>query len=206
MIVLGIESSCDETGVALVKTEDAAPGRSLALPTLLAHALHSQIEMHQAYGGVVPELASRDHIRRVVPLVREVMQHSANGLADVDVVAGADVLERDVGDRPGDRARAGSLAAADMEGGVFTITNLGGFGIDEFTPIINLPQAAILGVGSIRREPVVVTDTDGAERIAVRDRMALSLTFDHCRVDGAPAARFLDDLRAAIEAPDGIEG
>ena len=67
MNVLGIESSCDETGVALV---DAA---GTGVPTLLAHALHSQIDMHQAYGGVVPELASRDHIRRVVPLVRQVI-------------------------------------------------------------------------------------------------------------------------------------
>ena len=64
MLVLGIESSCDETGVALVETNGAA------LPRCCAHALHSQIEMHQAYGGVVPELASRDHIRRVLPLTR----------------------------------------------------------------------------------------------------------------------------------------
>jgi N6-L-threonylcarbamoyladenine synthase len=67
MIVLGIESSCDETGVALV---DAA---GQGVPTLLAAALHSQIAMHQAYGGVVPELASRDHIRRVIPLTKEVL-------------------------------------------------------------------------------------------------------------------------------------
>jgi len=64
MIVLGIESSCDETGVALVKTAEGSPGPAPTWPVLLAQALHSQIEMHQAYGGVVPELASRDHIRR----------------------------------------------------------------------------------------------------------------------------------------------
>ena len=81
MNVLGIESSCDETGVALV-----AAGAS-GTPTLLAHALHTQIDMHQAYGGVVPELASRDHIRRVVPLVRQVMQGAGRSLADIDVVA-----------------------------------------------------------------------------------------------------------------------
>jgi N6-L-threonylcarbamoyladenine synthase len=81
MLVLGIESSCDETGVALVDT--AAPG----VPRLLAHALYSQIAMHQAYGGVVPELASRDHIRRVLPLTREVMAQAGRTLADVDVVA-----------------------------------------------------------------------------------------------------------------------
>ena len=102
------------------------------------------------------------------------------------------------------QARTQKLPAAAMEGGVFTITNLGGLWIDEFTPIINGPQTAILGVGAIRREPVVVADSSGAESIAIRDLMTLSLTFDHCRVDGGPAARFLDDLRRAIESPEGL--
>ena len=79
--VLGIESSCDETGVALVQVQGEA------LPLLLADALYSQIEMHQAYGGVVPELASRDHIRRVLPLTEQVLAASGRSLADVDVVA-----------------------------------------------------------------------------------------------------------------------
>jgi pyruvate dehydrogenase E2 component (dihydrolipoamide acetyltransferase) len=100
-----------------------------------------------------------------------------------------------------EKARAQKLSMAEMEGGVFTITNLGGYGIDGFTPIINLPQTAILGVGAIRREPVVVEDGDGGEPVLIRARMTLSLTFDHCRVDGGPAARFLDDLRRTIEAP-----
>ena len=80
--VLGIESSCDETGVALVRVQGQGN-----LPVLLAHALYSQIEMHQAYGGVVPELASRDHIRRVLPLTQEVLQACGKTLKDVDVVA-----------------------------------------------------------------------------------------------------------------------
>ena len=81
MLVLGIESSCDETGVALVEVQGAAR------PQLCAHALHSQIDMHQAYGGVVPELASRDHIRRVLPLTEAVLAESGHTLAEVDVVA-----------------------------------------------------------------------------------------------------------------------
>jgi N6-L-threonylcarbamoyladenine synthase len=81
MLVLGIESSCDETGVALVQCEGQA------IPTLLSHALYSQIEMHQAFGGVVPELASRDHIRRVLPLTQEVLSTGDRLLAQVDVVA-----------------------------------------------------------------------------------------------------------------------
>ncbi len=80
-LVLGIESSCDETGVAL------AQSRGAEVPQLLSHALHSQIEMHQAYGGVVPELASRDHIRRVLPLTEQVLAESGSSLKDVDVVA-----------------------------------------------------------------------------------------------------------------------
>ena len=81
MLVLGFESSCDETGVALVN----ASGQGV--PRLLAHALFSQIDMHQAYGGVVPELASRDHIRRVLPLTNEVMGKAGRTLAEVDVIA-----------------------------------------------------------------------------------------------------------------------
>ncbi|MBI5276071.1 MAG: tRNA (adenosine(37)-N6)-threonylcarbamoyltransferase complex transferase subunit TsaD [Burkholderiales bacterium] len=80
MKVLGIESSCDETGVALVET-------GAVVPQLRAQALHSQVDMHQAYGGVVPELASRDHIRRVLPLAQQVLREAGCELADIDVVA-----------------------------------------------------------------------------------------------------------------------
>ena len=71
MWILGIESSCDETGVALVRTEAGG-----GWPQLVAQALHTQAAMHEAYGGVVPELASRDHIRRVLPLIQQVMQQA----------------------------------------------------------------------------------------------------------------------------------
>jgi len=81
LLVLGIESSCDETGLALVRVD----GR--AVPRLLAHALYSQVEMHQAFGGVVPELASRDHIRRVLPLTGQVLREAQCELAMVDVIA-----------------------------------------------------------------------------------------------------------------------
>jgi pyruvate dehydrogenase E2 component (dihydrolipoamide acetyltransferase) len=92
------------------------------------------------------------------------------------------------------KARSGTLKAEEMRGGTFTITNLGMFGIDAFTPIIQLPQCAVLGIGRIVREPAVVDD-----RIMPRDQMTLSLTFDHRIVDGAPAARFLDSVRHSIE-------
>lgn len=77
MIIIGFESSCDETGVAVVCTQRG----------LLAHTLHSQIAMHREYGGVVPELASRDHIRRVLPLTREALAAAGVGIDDIDAVA-----------------------------------------------------------------------------------------------------------------------
>ncbi|MFM2009370.1 MAG: tRNA ((37)-N6)-threonylcarbamoyltransferase complex transferase subunit TsaD, partial [Pseudomonadota bacterium] len=77
MIVLGIESSCDETGLALYDTERG----------LRAHALYSQVTMHEEYGGVVPELASRDHIRRAIPLLEQVMQSSQLDLSTIDAIA-----------------------------------------------------------------------------------------------------------------------
>ncbi|MFO0900485.1 MAG: 2-oxo acid dehydrogenase subunit E2 [Pirellulales bacterium] len=96
-----------------------------------------------------------------------------------------------------ERARAGTLVAAEMQGGVFTITNLGAFGIDAFTPIINAPEVAILGLGAIRREAVVLDDG----QIAARQQLTLSLTFDHRIIDGAPAARFLQDVVNALANP-----
>jgi pyruvate dehydrogenase E2 component (dihydrolipoamide acetyltransferase) len=92
-----------------------------------------------------------------------------------------------------ERARAGTLGVDEVSGGLFTITNLGMYGIDAFTPIINLPQVAILGVGRIVDKPAVY---DG--QIAIRSLMTLSLTFDHRIVDGAPAAAFLHDVAGRL--------
>ncbi|MBM3997277.1 MAG: 2-oxo acid dehydrogenase subunit E2 [Planctomycetes bacterium] len=95
-----------------------------------------------------------------------------------------------------ERARAGTLSQKELQGGTFTVTNLGAFGIDFFTPIINVPQAAILGIGRIVREPVV-----RGEAIVVGETIGLSLTFDHRAIDGAPAARWLQRLCQAIGRP-----
>ena len=95
-----------------------------------------------------------------------------------------------------EKIRTGSPSPEDLSGGTFTITNLGKYEIDAFTPIINLPQAAILGVGEIKQRPYVV-----AGQLVIRDVVWLSLTFDHRLVDGAPAALFLQYIKRLIEKP-----
>ena len=118
----------------------------------------------------------------------------------VPVIRDADTLGiRAVANRSRDlitRARNRKLDAAEMRDGTFTMTSLGAFGIETFTPIINLPQCAILGIGKIVRTPVMEGDN-----VVGQARMFLSLTFDHRIVDGAPAARFLQQLVRLIENP-----
>ena len=92
----------------------------------------------------------------------------------------------------------GSLSPEFLSGGTFTVSNIGSFGIETFTPVINLPQTAILGVGAITPRPVVAADGS----IGVEQRLNLSLTIDHQVIDGADGARFLRDLVAAIENID----
>jgi pyruvate dehydrogenase E2 component (dihydrolipoamide acetyltransferase) len=94
------------------------------------------------------------------------------------------------------RSRQGGLGPDELSGSTFTITNLGGYGVEAFTPIVNPPETAILGVGRIAQRPAVV---DG--QIVPRDLMYLSLAFDHRVVDGAPAAQFLQRVKECLEAP-----
>jgi pyruvate dehydrogenase E2 component (dihydrolipoamide acetyltransferase) len=120
----------------------------------------------------------------LVPVVRDVLRKSLVAIAEES---------RELADR----ARSGRLTAAEMQSAVISVSNLGGHGIDAFTPVINYPEISILGLGAVRREPVVGED----DQIVVRDRMVLSLTFDHAAVDGAPAAAFLADVAAALANP-----
>ncbi|WP_298992291.1 2-oxoglutarate dehydrogenase, E2 component, dihydrolipoamide succinyltransferase [uncultured Pseudokineococcus sp.] len=101
-----------------------------------------------------------------------------------------------------ERTRTNKVTPDDLAGGTFTITNTGSRGALFDTPIINQPQVAILGTGAIVKRPVVVTDGDGGESIAVRSMMYLALSYDHRIVDGADAARFLSTLKARLEEGD----
>lgn len=96
----------------------------------------------------------------------------------------------------GKLARSNQLTSENLTGATFTISNLGMYAIDAFTPIINLPEIAILGVGRIQEKPVVVNGS-----IEVRSMMAVSLSFDHRAIDGAPAAAFLTELKQILENP-----
>jgi pyruvate dehydrogenase E2 component (dihydrolipoamide acetyltransferase) len=95
-----------------------------------------------------------------------------------------------------ERARSGRSLPDDLTGGTFTITNLGHFGIDAFTPVINMPEAAILGMGRIAPKPAVVNNA-----VVIRSMVTISLVFDHRVNDGAPAARFLQVIAQLIEQP-----
>ena len=120
----------------------------------------------------------------VVPVLRNASQLDLGGIASsvADLTA---------------RAKAGKLALPDIEGATFTVSNLSALGVDWFTPVLNPPQCALLGVGRMRRTPTAV-----GREILIRDVATFVLTFDHRALDGAPVGRFLARLKRLLEAPD----
>lgn len=135
-------------------------------------------------GGIHIGLAVDTDAGLLVPVIRDADRLSLKELA----AESSRLIEK---------ARQRTCTAQELSGGTFSITSLGSFGVDTFTPILNSPQTSILGLGAIRREAVVLDD----DQIVARDQLPLSLTFDHRVVDGAPAAQFLQTLTAAIENP-----
>ena len=144
---------------------------------LIDNAIHQYQDIHL---GVAVEVDAG----LVVPVV-----HSAGTLSLFEIAVAVKRLSA--------RAQSGELTPEELGGATFTVTNLGHLGIDWFTPVLNPPQCAILGVGRVRKAPVVENDS-----IVARDTMTLVLTFDHRVIDGAPCARFLADLRDQIENPE----
>lgn len=100
-----------------------------------------------------------------------------------------------------DKARAGKLAYDEYNGGTFTISNLGMFGIENFTAIINPPEVGILAISSTKDEPVVITKEDGTKDIAIRPMMNIQLTVDHRLIDGLLAAQFVTEIKNLLETP-----
>jgi 2-oxoglutarate dehydrogenase E2 component (dihydrolipoamide succinyltransferase) len=122
----------------------------------------------------------------IVPVIKQTEEKNFLGVARAIV----DVAER---------ARGKKLGADEISGGTFTLTNSGIFGEQFGLPIINQPQSAILGIGGMSKEAVVVTDKDGADSIAIRTIQYFSLGFDHRIVDGADAGKFMSDFKAYLE-------
>ena len=98
-----------------------------------------------------------------------------------------------------DRARNKKLAPDEVSGGTFTLTNSGIFGEQFGTPVINQPQAAILGIGGLNKEPLVIQDKDGADVIAIRSIQRFTLGFDHRIIDGSDAGKFMTDFKNLLE-------
>jgi pyruvate dehydrogenase E2 component (dihydrolipoamide acetyltransferase) len=171
-----------------------APSYNDLLAKLAADALVDHPELNARFEGdsivqsttVNVAIAVDTERGLLAPVVRDVQAKSLRRVARET----ADLIER---------ARAGRIRPEELRGGTFTITNLGMYEIDAFTPIINLPECAILGVGRIVAKQVV-TDSE-AGRLAIRHMVVLSLTFDHRLVDGAPAARFLQKIKRNIDKP-----
>ncbi len=178
----------------MVGTDMAAPSytdllvRLVALalldhPTLNASLANDRIAQHSA---VHIGIAVDTERGLLVPVIRDAHNKSVQQIASASTQLIAE-------------ARVGKSAPDDLRGGTFTITNLGMYEVDAFTPIINLPECAILGIGRMVARPVVIDEQ--AETVAVRKMMALSLTIDHRVVDGAPAARFLKHVKHFVEHP-----
>jgi pyruvate dehydrogenase E2 component (dihydrolipoamide acetyltransferase) len=151
-------------------------------------ALNARIDGDEIVQSYAVHIGFAVHTERglLVPVIRDVQMKSVR-----QVARESEVLIQ--------QARAGTLPGPAMSGSTFTITNLGMYEIDAFTPIINLPECAILGVGRIVAKPVVI-DVE-TEQVAVRQMLFLSLTFDHRVVDGAPAAQFLQRVKQYVEHP-----
>jgi pyruvate dehydrogenase E2 component (dihydrolipoamide acetyltransferase) len=170
---------------------DAAPAYNDMLAKIATKALTEHPHMNARLEGdeIVTEagvhigIAVDTERGLLVAVVRDAQGQSLRQFAD----ASREVIAR---------VQAGAASPDDLRGSTFTITNLGVYEIDVFTPIINAPECAILGVGRIAQQPVMVK-----KKVRARHMMALSLTFDHRLVDGAPAARFLQRIKHLIEQP-----
>jgi pyruvate dehydrogenase E2 component (dihydrolipoamide acetyltransferase) len=173
-------------------------------PTYLAFIARATVETLRDYPWVNGELRGDQIVTRsYVNLGFAVELADGKGLI-VPNVKNAETLNllgiaKSIAD-VANRARNKQLTPDDVAGGTFTITNPGGYGTFHGTPVISQPQAGILGTYAIVKRPWVITDENGADAIAIRSMMNLTLTYDHRLVDGAYAGRFLRDLRERLQS------
>jgi len=190
-----LNSETNATALVELRRQLASDGVDVSYNALLLHILGRALRDHprlnaslvedtiQVWRRVHVGLAVDSDRGLLVPVVQDV---DRKGLTQLE-----DEIQSLV-----ERAKAGHCSPEELSGGTFTLTNLGMFGIDSFTPIINLPECAILGVGRIKTQPVFAGD-----QVVARQMMWLSLSFDHRLVDGAPAARFMQRVAQLIERP-----
>jgi pyruvate dehydrogenase E2 component (dihydrolipoamide acetyltransferase) len=190
-----LNSEADASAMVDLRRQLAEDGVEVSynalLLTILGRALRDHPRLNASLAGDSIQVWRDVHVGLAVDSDRGLL---VPVVRDVDT-KGLLQLEAEIRALAG-RARAGRSTPEELRGGTFTLTNLGMYGIDSFTPIINLPECAILGVGRIRTQPAFIGD-----KVVPRQQVWLNLTFDHRLVDGAPAARFLQRVVQMIEQP-----
>jgi len=184
-----------EALLAAVEASEAALGQDLTMVDLLLVALSAALDEHPAFNATLEDGVHRLYEHHNVGVAVDL----GDGLVTPVLRDVADSTLRDLAaDRRAlvQRTREGEYTLSDLRGGTVTISNLGPLGVDAFTPIINPPQVAILGVNRVRDR--AVPESDG---VAFRRQLPVDLSFDHRAVDGADAARFLGTLADHVEDP-----
>lgn len=188
-------AECDATELFATKARLADKGVKVSIEDLIAQALVTALGEHPDLNGRVEEkeirLSDAIHLSFAMALPGNLL--AAPALFNAGELS---LMERSAARKElAQRAKNGKLTVPEMTGGTFTLSNLGLSRVQHFTPIVNLPQIAILGIGETRIKPWIMPDLS----IEPRRVMGLSLSFDHRAVDGAPAAAFLTDLCHLIE-------
>ena len=178
----------------------AREGAKLTFLPFFAQAVTEALQQHPALNASMTEdlkqitYPDSENVAIAVDTPKGLLVPVIKNASDLGIAG----LAKAIGDLGG-RARTGDIAPEELTGSTFTITNIGSFGALFDTPIINQPNVAILGTGSIVKRPMVVKDIDGNDSIAIRSMCSLSLTYDHRVVDGADAGRFLYTLKTRLE-------
>ncbi|MCH8562335.1 2-oxoglutarate dehydrogenase, E2 component, dihydrolipoamide succinyltransferase [Nesterenkonia sp. YGD6] len=164
--------------------------------TAVTEALKQHPKLNAEYDEANQQITYHDseHLALAVDTDKGLLVPVINDAGDLSIAG----LSKKIAD-VAERTRQSKIGPGELSGGTFTITNFGSVGALFDTPIINQPQVAILGTGTIVKRPMVVTDADGNESIGIRHMMYLSLTYDHRLVDGADAGRFMQTLKARLE-------